>query len=176
MTRLPSSDTQVMLITDSGLIPLRISEVVGDNENIKKLPSFADLYDKNVLYAGRLIPSDIRSTKSPTALDSSSNNNLRVRTVLDNSYGGMSGKKMISRLVYKGVGLSTHYCGGFSHDLKNCACHIHYGDIELLQRTSQSYKSNAVTMVLVGWDFDLYDRSLDSILSGWEGPKVRNQY
>ena len=172
-TRTPSLDTHVMLISDFGFIPLRITEL--------GLPTFAQLpYVDNgtTAYLGKLSFEDTTKEKINAAEKQQPHTYIKAN---------------------KGKGFATSYCLEYYEDLRKCKSYLHKEHIRVVwsqpdvaprgnMRASTNTKvlSNSLpetTLVVSCLREDVESGHLDKLLESWiYGPKIivagkrRDQY
>lgn len=146
-TRLPSSNSNTLIATETGFIPF-----ISKNSHSGFGVINSDF--RTVLESGKISFGDL--------LDAMGSNRKNGDST---SYRG----KLLPKFAN---GFHTHYCGGFSEDLKRCICRIRGDQIYVIQVAKASIASDDITFISTGWSDDYYEKKLDSMLDSWKGNKV----
>jgi hypothetical protein len=159
LSRPPSLDAHAVVVSDIGMIPLRIPTLDGY--------SYSNIYDQS-LPLGRLSYKDIEFTlisgHDKLAKGRGWNLPRLMGTHDDNKYDN--------------DGLATQYCASFDEDLKKCTCPLLGSHIEIIQvypdidSKITMLLNSSVTLISVAWADEFYGGLLNAMLDSWHGPKV----
>ena len=163
-TRVPPSNAHAMVITETGIVPLKLS-----SPGVKE---YAETHNNgDVLRAGRLYPAEVLQlslTTLPTEFSS-----------LASTTRGALSHTNDSSAETPGESLATSYCIRFSDDLKKCTRYLLGAEITLLSAPrrnsfySRAKLASAVTMISVGWLHEYVTTgAYVPLLSSWDGPKI----
>lgn len=136
-----------MVITDSGIVPLRLSH--------PGAKPFSETYTADALLAGRLRMEGAHAAHQKT----------------------LFGRDKVTTNEPGGEPVATSYCIDFSEDLKKCTRFLFEHDITVLGAPSSEDEvgapsSSTVTMIAVGWLHEYVAGVYSQLLNSWAGATV----
>lgn len=157
---MPPLDAHAMVISDVGVVPLRLPQH-------PQLQTYAQLRPADTCSYGRIgaVATVIRTARA--LKDSSDKSNGKVKGPVEVPVETIPEKEEEEVQV-------TSYCIRFSGDLKKCERYLRSSDIQVLQVGEYSSQQvvQEVTLVSAGWMSEYSKHKYDQMLSVYDGPKV----
>lgn len=153
-TRSPTSNSNSMIISETGFIPLVLNNIHQD-------------FDSNSIH-GQILPYGKITYKdiADSIVDETVKENGRGR-------GWILPRLSVDSNDWKKTKIGTSYCGGFTNDVQQCSCSLMGFNIEVVQiQESIDLNKFPITLITVAWANEFYSKKLDDMLNSWQGPKI----
>jgi len=158
----PPLDTHTMLVTESGLIPLRLPR----HWQLPNYNETANVVDIKLSSFGRLRREEIfinpLYSKKPLRRVGDEITSSQVESISDREDVGPHPR-------------ATSYCAVFDADLASCRCPVLRRDVEVLKRSSgrrASLSKSDITLLVTDWAYEGVHAAVLATLSSWTGPAV----
>jgi len=154
-TRPQTPDSNSMLMTETGFIPFKVSNIHRDFDT-------AVMHGESLPY-GRITYKDIEES----TIDENIKENGRGR-------GWILPRISVNSIDWKKPKIGTSYCGRFTKTVQQCSCVIMGFNIEVVQVQGKTaaFDDFPITLITVAWASDFYSKLLDRTLDSWPGPKI----
>ena len=154
-TRAPTSNSNSMIISENGFIPLVLN-------NIHQDFSSNSIHGQIMPY-GKITFKDIEDS----IIDETIKESGRGR-------GWILPRLSVDSNDWKRTKIGTSYCGAFTNNVQQCSCSIMGYNIEIvqIQDNSKDFNEFPITLITVSWAHEFYSKKLDDMLNSWQGPKI----